>query len=66
MRKHKISASFYLFEAIKVELPNKGADSSVSEKVGKDLFLEFLSISDDYFSSGLVQPDDSLEISVLY
>lgn len=66
MCKNKFSVAFNFFEAIKVELSDKGADFPVPEKIGKDLLFESFSISYDYFRTWLVEPDDSLEVSVLY
>lgn len=65
MRKYKISASFNFFEPVEVELPDKGVNSSMPKEIGEDIFLEFPWISYDYFRTPLVEPDDSLEISVL-
>ena len=66
MRKYKISATLNFFEPVEIELSNKGVNPPVPKEVRKDIFLEFPWISNDYFRRGLVEPDDSLKIFVLY
>lgn len=55
----------YFFEAVHVELADKGAEILMFKGMGKDFSAEFVLILDDESVSGVVETDDALIAGVL-